>query len=296
MIMKKFLYVLLVAIGLMSGVNASSQTTLFDFPIAPDTCSNIESRCNYSVQHFWDNCNLTKPFEAGKDSLLVDAMVTYFDIMQAGANVNVSLSSVRDLMFKAQANHDNFMKLIGVAEYLLYYHDYDFIDDLYVAFAKSAADASWAKKDVRNHYGEQCARIEASKLGGSIYNFEFASITGARKHVYDLKGAAKLYVLMFSDNSSGSSIERMRLSTDIAFGQAVESGQVEVINVILGDTPKKWDSDSQSYSEKWIVGASKEASEKLDLRIVPCIYILDENFTVIAKNKTVDFVKNMMSR
>ena len=151
--MKKFLYILLVAIGLMSGVNASSQTTLFDFPIAPDTCSNIESRCNYSVQHFWDNCNLTKPFEAGKDSLLVDAMVTYFDIMQAGANVNVSLSSVRDLMFKAQANHDNFMKLIGVAEYLLYYHDYDFIDDLYVAFAKSAADASWAKKDVRNHYG-----------------------------------------------------------------------------------------------------------------------------------------------
>ena len=101
---------------------------------------------------------------------------------------------------------------------------------------------------------------------------------------------------MFSDNSSGSSIERMRLSTDIAFGQAVESGQVEVINIILGDTPKKWDSDSQSYSEKCIVGAIKEASEKLDLRIVPCIYILDENFTVIAKNKTVDFVKNMMSR
>ncbi|MBR5087770.1 MAG: DUF5106 domain-containing protein [Muribaculaceae bacterium] len=294
--MKRFLYILLVAIGLISGGNASSQTTLFEFPVAPDTCSDIESRCNYSVQHFWDNCNLTKPFEAGSDSLLVDAMVTYFDIMRAGANVNVSLSSVRDLMFKAQANHDNFMKLIGVAEYLLYYHDFDFIDDLYVAFAKSAADASWAKKDARNHYGEQCRRIEASKLGSPIYNFEFTSITGARKHLFDVKSDAKLYVIMFSDNGSGSSIERMRLSTDIAFGQAVESGQVEVINIVIGDTPKKWDSDSQSYSERWIVGASKEVSEKLDLRIIPCIYILDENFTVIAKNKTVDFVKNLTSR
>ena len=43
----------------------------------------------------------------------MEAMLTYFDIMKAGANVNVSLGSVRDLMFKSQANHDNFMKLLG---------------------------------------------------------------------------------------------------------------------------------------------------------------------------------------
>ena len=28
---------------------------------------------------------------------------------------------------------------------------------------------------------------------------------------------------------------------------------------------------------------------------MPCIYILDENLNVIAKNKTVDFIKNLMS-
>ena len=88
----------------------------------------------------------------------------------------------------------------------------------------------------------------------------------------------------------------MRLNTDIAFGKAVESGQIEVVNIMIGDTPKKWDDDSQSYSSTWIVGASKDASEKLDLRIMPCVYILDENLNVIAKNKTVDFVKNLMSR
>jgi hypothetical protein len=247
------------------------------------------------VQHFWDNCNLTKPFEAQNDSLLMEAMLTYFEIMKAGANVNVSLTSVRDLMFKSQANHDNFTKLISIAEYLLFYHDFDFIDDLYLAFAKSAADATWLKKEVRNHYAEQIKHIEASKLGSQLYNFEFTSITGARKHLLDVKNTAKLYVLLFSDNSSGSSIERMRLSADVAFGKAVESGQVEVINIMIGDTPKKWDADSQSYSSTWIVGASKDAVEKLDLRIMPCVYILDEDFNVIAKNKTVDFVKNLMS-
>ena len=293
--MKRFLSLVVILIGLLSGLKASGQATLFDFPIAPDTCSNIESRCNYSIQHFWDNCNLTKPFEAQNDSLLMDAMITYFDIMKAGANLNVSLASARELMFKSQANHDNFLKLMAMAEYLLYYHDYEILDDLYLTFAQSAADASWMKKDAREHYAQQIKRINASKLGQTMLNFEFTSITGARKRLYDVKSnGAKMYVLMFSDNDSGSSIERMRLNTDVALSRVVASGEVEVINIVVGDTPKKWDSDSQSYASTWIVGASKDVAGKIDLRIMPCIYILDEYFNVIAKNKTVDFVKKLM--
>ncbi len=293
--MKRFLSLIVILIGLLSGLKASGQATLFDFPIAPDTCSNIESRCNYSIQHFWDNCNLTKPFEAQNDSLLMDAMITYFDIMKAGANLNVSLASARELMFKSQANHDNFLKLMAMAEYLLYYHDYEILDDLYLTFAQSAADASWMKKDAREHYAQQVKRINASKLGQTMLNFEFTSITGARKRLYDVKSnGAKMYVLMFSDNDSGSSIERMRLNTDVALSRVVASGEVEVINIVVGDTPKKWDSDSQSYASTWIVGASKDVAGKIDMRIMPCIYILDEYFNVIAKNKTVDFVKKLM--
>ena len=292
--MRSFLRLFVVITVLLSAVNAMGQTSLFEYPTAPDTCSTIESRCNYSVQHFWDKCELTRPFDARNDSLLMEAMLTYFDIMRAGANVNVSLSSVRDLMFKAQANHDNFLRLASVAEYLLYYHDFDFIDDLYITFAQAVADASWVKKDMRNHYAGQVKRLNSSKLGQVMADFEFTSITGAKKRLSDCKSPAKLYVLLFSDNDSGSSIERMRLSTDVALSQAVESGQVEVINILATDVPKKWDADSQSYSATWVVGASKDVTTKLDLRIMPCLYILDEDFKVIAKNKTVDFLKNLM--
>lgn len=296
--MKRFFRLLLVVMSLFSVVKATGQmTTLFDYPVAPDTCTSIESRCNYSVQHFWDNCELTKPFTAENDSLLVDAMITYIDIMKAGANVNVSLGSVRNLMFKAQANHDNFLKLASIAEYLLYYHDTDIVDDLYLTFAQSVADASWAKKDVRSHYSDQIKRLNTSKLGQQLFDFEYTSISGARKHLSDNRTSNdNIYVVMFSDSDSGSSIERMRLSTDISFGQLVDEEHIKVINIVVGDVPKPWDSDSQSYSEKWEVGASKDVASKLDMRIMPCIYVLDEEFRVLAKNKTVDYVKSMVSR
>lgn len=296
--MKNILRLFLVIIGLFSADNAACQvTTLFEYPVAPDTCTTIESRCNYSVQHFWDKCELTKPFTSDNDSLLVEAMKTYIEIMKAGANMNVSLSSVRNLMFKSQANHDNFLKLAGAAEYLLYYHDTDIVDDLYITFAQSVVDASWAKKEIRNHYSEQINRLSSSKLGQPLLDFEYTSIDGARKHLTDNRSLSEgIYVVMFSDGDSGSSIERMRLSTDISFGQAVEAGQIKVINIMLGEVPKQWDNDSKSYSETWEVGASKDLGNKIDLRIMPCIYVLDEEFRVIAKNKTVDFIKSLFSR
>lgn len=295
--MKRYLGIFLFVICLFSTGNVAGQNaTLFEYPVAPDTCSTIESRCNYSVQHFWDNCDLTKPFVAENDSLLLEAMKTYIEIMKAGANVNVSLSSVRNLMFKSQANHDNFLRLASTAEYLLYYHDTDIVDDLYITFAQSVADANWAKKEVRNHYSEQIKRLSTSKLGEPLLDFEYTSITGARKHLSDNRtDGATLYVLMFSDGDSGSSIERMRLSTDIAFSQFVDQGVIKVINIVGGAPPKQWDSDSQSYSAKWEVGASKDVGTKLDIRIMPCIYVLDEDFRVIAKNKSVNYMKNMVS-
>lgn len=295
--MRSLFRLFLVIMCLSPATKVAGQATLFEYPTAPDSCSNIESRCNYSVQHFWDKCELTKPFDEANDSLLIEAMLTYFDIMKAGADMNVSLSSVRNLMFKSQANHDNFLKLAKIAEYVLYFHDTDIVDDLYLAFAQSVADASWAKKDVRNHYSDQIKRISTSKLGAPLLDFEYTSISGARKRLTDNRtSGVVLYVVMFSDNDTGSSIERMRLSTDVRMEQAVDSGFVKVINIVTKAVPKQWDSDSQSYSEKWEVGANKDLAASLDLRIMPCIYVLDEDFKVIAKNKTVDFMKSMVSR
>ena len=35
--------------------------TLFAYPLASDTCSTLESRCNYIITHFWDNFDISKP-------------------------------------------------------------------------------------------------------------------------------------------------------------------------------------------------------------------------------------------
>ena len=157
--MKKFFALLSLLLLSLAATKASAQSkTMFEYPVAPDTCTSLESRCNYSTTHFWDNFDFHKPLTAETDSALQSTFVDYLQIMSS-ANKNVGQSSVRLLMNKAQANQSNFMRLMATAEYMLYYTPQPLIDDVYLAFLQSAVEASWMKKDARNHYQEQIRTI-----------------------------------------------------------------------------------------------------------------------------------------
>ncbi len=278
--------------AMWTATTATAQTTLFDYPIAPDTCQTLESRCNYSVQHFWDKCDLTKPFAAGTDSLLVEAMDTYFNIMAAGANANLSIASARDLMFKSQAVQANFLKLAQAAELLLFVTPTGMRDDLYLTFAQAVADNKNVKKDVREHFRDQVKRINTTKLGERITDFTFTGIDGDKHRFSELESDTTQVLLIITDGTTNSNIERMRIDTDVIVNNLIEAGYLKVVNIVTGEAAKQWDKDSRDYAAKWVMGANKDLAGQLDVRYMPCLIILDNKLTVTHKNITVDDIKN----
>lgn len=290
--MRTLTKILLVAVLTLGAVTATAQKTLFEYPVAPDTCTTLESRCNYLVQHFWDKCELTKTFDPANDSLLVVAMADYIEIMRAGANINVTLSSIRNLMFKAQSQQTNFHKLVSAAELLLYMHPVPVIDDIYLTFANCAADASWAKKDYKEHFRNQVKQINNTKLGSPIVDFDVTLTDGTKTKFRSLLGPESNFLLVTYADTDGS-FERTRLYTDFRVKQAIDDGKLKIINIVAGDAPKKWDDQSLEYASQWTVGASKEVMDLLDIRQLPGVTILDGSGTVQLKNLTVDYVKGL---
>ncbi len=295
--MKKLL-TLLLFVAIMAGGHAfksSAQTTLFAYPTAPDTCKTLESRCNYLVQRFWDGCNLSKPIKAENDSLLLTAVRDYLEIMM-NANVNVSLASVRNLMFKAQSNQSNFLKIAQAAEMLLYMQPTTMIDDVYLAFANSVAGATWAEKNVRAHFRRQVKAIEASKLMAPIADFEFTALDGGKYRLYDKADTCQSYLLVFTRDDSDGSFARLRLSTDAGINAAIASGRLKVYDITVGRPGANWAKESADYAKHWTVGNYPDALNALDIRMLPSVFILDKDHRVQAKNISVDQVKDMSNR
>ena len=282
---------LIIIVLVASGLRLSAQDqlaeqlpgTLFAYPLAPDTCSTLEGRCNYIITHFWDNFDISKPIT---DQVAFEKTFRdYVDFFRY-AHRNVVLSSVRDFVNKAQSNTANLQKVGEVAERALFGTEAEYwSDEVYVAFAKALASSKKLPKDVRDHYGDQLARINAVQVGSAL-DFEFYDTNGVKRRLSEYP--ASTYVLLFLDGSTDSSIGRLRLSTDVALNALLDSGNALLVCLSMNKYTSDWATAAAGYATNWIVGCNDELLKQLDLRAFPCCYVLDEQRVIVNKALSVE--------
>lgn len=257
---------------------------LFAYPLAPDTCSTLESRCNYIITHFWDNFDISKPIT--DDQAFEMTFRDFVDFFRY-SHRNIVLGVVRDLVNKAQSNTANLQKLGQVAERALYGTEAEYwSDEVYVAFARSLAASKQLPKDVRDHYAEQLARINSVQVG-AVLDFEYTGIDGEKHRLSELP-AAESYILLFVDDSTDSTIGRLRLSTDVALNALLDSGQAMLVCLGSNKYSTDWASAAAAYATNWTVGCGDDLARKLDLRVFPCCYVLDGERAIINKALSVE--------
>ncbi len=257
--------------------------TLFAYPLAPDTCSTLEGRCNYIITHFWDNYDISKPIS--DPAAFEQTFRDYVDFFRY-AHRNVVMNSVRDLVNKAQSNTANLLRLGEVAERALYGTEAEYwSDEVYVAFAKPIASNKKLSRDVRDHYAGQLARINSVQLG-SVLDFEYIGVDGLKHRLSEL--TADTFILLFLDDSTDSTIGRLRLSTDVALNALLAEGKTTLLCLSLNKYTAEWASAAAGYAEGWTVGCSESLSRELDLRTFPCCYVLDGQRTIVNKSLSVE--------
>lgn len=258
--------------------------TLFAYPVAPDTCSTLESRCNYIISHFWDNYDISKPIT--DDAAFETTFRDFVDFFRYGHR-NVVMSAVRDFVNKAQSNTANLKKVGEVAERALYGSEAEYwSDEVYVAFVRPLAAAKSLPKELRDHYGRQLMRINSVQVGSEL-ELEYTGLDGAKHRLSELP-EAESYVLVFIDDSTDSMIGRLRLSTDVALNALLEQGGTNMVCLCTNKFSDDWARTAAGYADNWIIGCSAELANKLDLRMMPCVYILDGERKIVSKSLTVE--------
>lgn len=296
--MKKFCFfcVILLHALLGHGMAANAAETLFPFPVAPDTCTSMESRCNYCVQRWWDKFEASKPLTQADDSLLYEAMDAYLNLLPH-ANLNLGQASIRNLMFKLQTNQSNYERVMSLVEVMLYlYPKQVFIDDYYLTFAQCAASASWIDKKLKSYYQERIGTINASKLGGEIMNFDVSDANGKKTRLLDLPtDTAQVVLLLFTADDANSPLERTRLSADLGVNALIRQGFAKVINVYVGQESKKFWASASQYPD-WTLVSAPGLNKRIDVRFCPSVMVLDPaSHTVQRKNMTVEQVKHIFN-
>lgn len=259
--------------------------TLFAYPLAPDTCSTLENRCNYIITHFWENFDISRPI--ADDAAFETTFRDFVDFFRYGHR-NVVMSAVRDLVNKAQSNTANLQRLGEVAERALFGPEAEFwSDEVYVSFIKPLAANKQLSKSVRDHYAAQLARINSVQVGEPL-DFEYVGLDGLKHRLSELDG--KTFILLFVDDGAESSIGRVRLETNVALNALLDSAEVTLVCLSLNKYSDDWVRAAGGYGSNWVVGCGGDLLDVLDLRVIPCCYILNEERVVLNKTQSVEGV------
>ena len=98
-------------------------------------------------------------------------------------------------------------------------------------------------------------------------------------------------------------ISRLRMETDGELQELVSQGKARILFISPDVDPSEfetWSKAVKGYPETWTVGVGEGLEDVLDLRTIPCIYLIDASGNIVTKGATSDrareFVKAEAAR
>lgn len=286
------LFSVLSSLSVMAQDNVEGQyeapKTLFPYPQAPDTISSFQERANYVVIRFWDRFDVSKPIQ---DEVAFDKAFQDYLNFFPHAHKTVVVSSIKGLMNRAQSNKGNFMLIGRVAEKNLYSPQAVFAsDEAYLPFAEAVVKNASLKKEIRELYRKQIEKINQNMVGALCPELNVTGLDGKKGKLSELFGN-ELTILFFNDGECPDcSLDRIRLSTNVMINNLISEGKVKVVCISPKKYSKEWAEDAKTWADNWTIVASDDVANTFDLRISPCIYIINREKKIDEKNVTVNML------
>lgn len=271
---------------------------LFEYPVAPDDMP-WEDRSDWLVEHFWDNFNF-KQKSLGQ-SQLVHAFRTYVVPMHL-ADRAVAVKSVDALIKKIQKKPGMLLQFTQAAERAIYDPQTAelLIDEVYLKFLQAVTRNKKIPELRRARYKSQLRALEHCLVNGPMPAFTFRDRDGAETAY---AAAPVPTIIEFGDyDCSDCRITRLRLETDSRLQELVAEGKARIL-FISPDIDESgfddWRDAVKDYPSGWTVGMAEGLDDELDLRVVPCLYLIDADGNIVSKSATSDsareFVKNAVA-
>lgn len=254
--------------------------SLFKYPEAPDFLDNIQARCDYLMDHFWDDMNFKQ--KVVNQAALQHAFSVYAAPMQWAQKAKV-LNSVNSLIKKLEKNPSLFTQFMKAAEETFHSPRSEvYIDEVYSSFAEAYAKSKKVPENRKQRYRDQLVAMNSTLPGMLAPSL---TLVDAHGETVIPRMGANFTIYIFGPSANNDLRQWMlRLNSDMALERLCDSG-VLAINVFSTDVNDT--SDISGILPPFVPHARVSSGlEKYDLRSVPSVYLLDSEQRIMGRNLT----------
>lgn len=284
--------IVLLSLAVPSRAQQSSDT-YFPYPMPPDSITNLNRRCNFLLEHFWDYCDLKKAFSS--KAKMRQAFADFLSFMPYADQDKVH-EAVATLGKKLDKQPDDLLFLAEEAEAQVMGDSCQYYsEEVFLAFAQAVVNNKRVNSTQKLRYEQQLRQIGGTQPGMIAPDLEYTDRNGVKRHL--AADSANIVVLYFNDpDCSDCHLARVKLDANIQMTRLIDKNLVKVVCIYPGDYSPEWAEAVASYPQEWIVGAAPEADLVYHIKEFPSFYLLDDTHKIHAKNYSVDEVLEVARR
>lgn len=253
---------------------------LFKYPEAPPYLDNLNARCDYLMDNFWNDMDFRKKIV--NQSALQHAFSVYTAPMQFATKGKV-LSSVAELTKKLKKNPTLMTQFMKAAEETLHSARSEFyIDEVYELFLESFVSQKKVKKEHKHKYSRQLEALRATAPGSIAPQLELTDTVGNK---VDMPRGSRYTLLMFGNPSQNDlRLWLTRLNTSVLLEKLAAAGDIAVVYADTKPVSNEWREMEESIPAYVTPVFVAHPEYVYDIRFTPSCYLLDGEGKVIERN------------
>lgn len=278
--------------------NDTSKTLAFYLPEVPVTLQSVDARLNFVVRHYWDKFDFTDTAYIHVPKITEQVLVDYLDLL---VRVPSALADSCLANTMQQASEEGKMLSFFAEMLRTYLFDYEspFRNEiLYEPVSRFLTESPLVDDVTKIRAKHDLKLISLNKIGEMASDFICTLPSGEQKRMYSIHSPYTL--LLFYDPNCQECVAIVDiLKTSVALNHLQVNKQLKVLAFYPDEDIAAWTKYQCKIPAEWINSYDKDltvlSDELYDLKIMPVIYLLDKDKTVLLKTPALTHLEEYLS-
>lgn len=266
---------------------SATDSLSLSLPSVPDTITTIADRMAYYAVHYWDALNISDTTHCHNSDFLEQNFANFAFVLPQIPRATAD-SAAWTLLQKTSADTVTYSLLINIAEKYLYTPESPmYNDEIYRIFAHHVAMAKATSTTQQARAAAQVHDIDLNRTGTQFTEFAYTDTHGRNTSLRHTPVNNRLLLVFYDPDCDNCRETLSEMFDNPAITHAIRKNELTVLAIYTGPNHKAWETTTAYFPATWIVGyepGTLETDDKISLPTLPAIYILDSQYTVLAKN------------
>lgn len=255
----------------------------FRLPEVPVMLVSPEERASYLAVHYWDNFNFSDTALIGRNDIVEQAFVNFFNIIPYVKNPSAAVDT---LYVRASVNIDMLYYFIELGNKYLYepnspMHN----EDLHILVLKALLNNPALSDEEKERPRFLLEMALKNRPGDKAADFDYIDRKGHKGRLSEIKAE---YVLLYFNDPECEDCQTVKkyLAESQVLNNLLRQGRLALLSICVEGKTHAW--ENSVYPDLWIDSYDKEkqltVNGKYDLKAMPTLYLLDDEHKVIMKD------------